>query len=248
MAFVETNNPDILSLQGLHLYHFGLSNCAQRVRLALEEKQLPWTSHYVDLSKFEHLKEEYQSIHPNGVVPALVHDGKLVIESLDIIQYLDEQYSQHPLMPGSEREKSAVNTWMQLAGGEERVVKTLTYERIFRPRRNPTEKDLEFYAQHQRNPDLVRFHADYIHGFGAERLEQCEQSFVTFLTKLDHATASQDYLAGEAFSLADIAIAPMVHRARLLQIDMQSMPNLGRWYERIRSRPSFERAITSFEG
>ncbi len=51
MGIVEPTNPDVHGLKGLHLYHSGRSNCSARVRLLLEEKQLDWTSHHIDLLK-----------------------------------------------------------------------------------------------------------------------------------------------------------------------------------------------------
>ena len=51
MGVVTPTNKEVLDFKGLHLYHAGVSNCSMRVRLTLEEKKLPWTSHHVDLFK-----------------------------------------------------------------------------------------------------------------------------------------------------------------------------------------------------
>ena len=85
MPLADYTTDSTESLRGLHLYHYGFSNCSQRVRLALEEKNLEWTSHYVELSKLENLQDDFQRINPQGVVPVLVHDGQIVTDSLDII-------------------------------------------------------------------------------------------------------------------------------------------------------------------
>ena len=55
-------------MQGLHLFHFTLSNCSQRVRLGLEEKGLVWTSHHLNLAANEHVTSDYQRINPKGVM------------------------------------------------------------------------------------------------------------------------------------------------------------------------------------
>ena len=78
MAFVDPTNRSVLAFDGLHLYHANRSNCSGRVRLLLEEKQLPWKSHHIDLAKKENVSEEYFGINPKGVVPTLVHDGTVV--------------------------------------------------------------------------------------------------------------------------------------------------------------------------
>ena len=91
MIVTATNN-SVTELKGLHLYHADMSNCSMRVRMVLKEKNLPWTSHHLDLRKKEAVTPEYFGIHPKGLVPALVHDGVVHIESNDIIEYLDDTF------------------------------------------------------------------------------------------------------------------------------------------------------------
>jgi glutathione S-transferase len=65
----------------LILYHHNISVCAQKVRVALAEKDLPWEGVHVDLMLGEHLKPEFLKINPRGLVPVLVHDGDPIYES-----------------------------------------------------------------------------------------------------------------------------------------------------------------------
>ena len=92
MVFITPTNTSVLEFKGLHLYHTNRSNCSARVRLLLEEKELPWTSHHVDLGNKENITEEYFGINPKGVVPALVDDGTVVTESNDILLYLEDKF------------------------------------------------------------------------------------------------------------------------------------------------------------
>ena len=92
MPLIESESEEVKSLQGLHLYHFVMSNCSQRVRLALAEKGLAWTSHHVDIPAGEQLSASYRRIHPAGLVPTLIDDGQVIIESNDIIDYLDQHF------------------------------------------------------------------------------------------------------------------------------------------------------------
>ena len=73
----------------LKLYHWWSSTCSRRVRIALAAKQLSWEGVYVNLAKFENLEPWYVELNPNGVVPTLVHDGRIIIESNFILD-LDE--------------------------------------------------------------------------------------------------------------------------------------------------------------
>src|SRR5262249_19524700 len=106
MPQIETKNENVQQLAGLHLYHDPLSSCAMRVRIVLAEKKLPWQSHVINLAKMEHATPEYQSINPNGLVPTLVNDGRTYIESIDIIQYLDELAAAPSLTPVNPKEQA----------------------------------------------------------------------------------------------------------------------------------------------
>ena len=86
----------------LELYHGTTSVCAQKVRLTLAEKGLEWQSHLLELNG-DHLTPEYLKINPNGVVPTLVHDGTIIVESTVIIHYLDDLFPDPPLMPRAAR-------------------------------------------------------------------------------------------------------------------------------------------------
>ena len=123
MALVEQPaSPLVGRLRGVHLFHFGGAPCAQRVRFALHEKGLArgrevrfddeadaacagedgaWVSRTVSLIKKDHLTPAYAAIQPNLVVPALVHDGRLHLESMEIIEYLDEAFGGTPLVPAA---------------------------------------------------------------------------------------------------------------------------------------------------
>ena len=121
MARVDhPKSPLVAKLSGLHLFHFEGAPCAQRVRFALAEKGLvrgrdvpwssdapetlaappgTWTSRPVSLIRREHLSEAYAAIHPDMVVPALVHDGVLRLESMDIVRYVDDAFAGPQLIP-----------------------------------------------------------------------------------------------------------------------------------------------------
>ena len=74
----------------LELYHSGLTACSKKTRLCLREKGLDYVSHYIDLSRFEQHTPEYLALNPNGLVPTLVHDGAVIIESTVINEYLED--------------------------------------------------------------------------------------------------------------------------------------------------------------
>ena len=115
MPVCENDDPDIRSMRGIHLYQYFLSNCAQRVCIALEEKGLAWTPHPINLFTQENTREEYFRINPKGLVPALVHDGVVITESIDILRYIEERFPEPALYPPDDAERRKVDEWMNLA-------------------------------------------------------------------------------------------------------------------------------------
>ena len=91
---VELLNEDIktrevLDLEGLHVFHFSLSSCSQKLRIFLALKGVDWESHEIDLMMNENLSDYYLGINPRGLFPSIVHDGDVHIESDDILTYLE---------------------------------------------------------------------------------------------------------------------------------------------------------------
>jgi glutathione S-transferase len=76
----------------IELYHNDMSVCAQKVRFALGEKTLEWKSHHLNLRAGDQQKPEYVRLNPNAVVPTLVDNGKVIIESTVINEYIDDAY------------------------------------------------------------------------------------------------------------------------------------------------------------
>jgi glutathione S-transferase len=74
----------------LTLHDFGNSVCCQKLRITMRAKGLNWEPIRVDLFKTEQYDPKYLTLNPKGVVPTLVHDGKPVIESTLICEYIDQ--------------------------------------------------------------------------------------------------------------------------------------------------------------
>jgi glutathione S-transferase len=62
-------------------YNAPISTCSQKVRMALWEKEISWQDRVIVFQKNDHLSDWYLAINPNGVVPALVHDGRTILDS-----------------------------------------------------------------------------------------------------------------------------------------------------------------------
>jgi glutathione S-transferase len=207
MPEIETRNESVRRLRGLHLYHDYLSSCAQRVRIVLGEKGLPWTSHVVDLSKMEHATPEYQSINPSGLVPTLVHDGRTYVESVDIIQYVDELAPTPSLAPAAGADRPAFDTLLAAADGAQVALKTLTHEFLFRGSgRYLAQGDREKFAAAHQNAWLVEFKRLYAEGgppWQAKVTAALNETDGHF-RRLDERLAASRWLVGDRFTLADV--------------------------------------------
>ena len=95
----------------LELFHNDMSTCSQKVRLALAEKELDWKGHYLNLRAGDQQKPDYIKLNPNAVVPTLLDDGKVLIESTVINEYLDDAYPEHPLRPEDAYEGVRMRLW-----------------------------------------------------------------------------------------------------------------------------------------
>ncbi len=250
MPEIETKNATARNFMGLHLYHDPLSSCAMRVRMVLAEKGLPWTSHVINLANMEHATEEYQSINPNGLVPTLIHDGRTYIESIDIIQYLDELAPVPPLAPVDPEDRRVFKTLLKSADDAQVSLKRLTHEFLFRGSgRYCSEEDQRRFSSSHKNKWLV----DFKRAFAARdahwqtNLESAIREMNGHFRNLEHGLATNRWLIHNRFTLADIAWTPNVHRMHLMEWPMERYPHLSRWYSQLQQRPSFQLAVIACE-
>ncbi|MEP1143283.1 MAG: glutathione S-transferase family protein [Henriciella sp.] len=246
MAIVEPTNLSVKSLKGLHLYHSGISNCAMRVRIVLEEKGLDWTSHHFNLLEGEHLTPEYFGINPNGVVPTLVHDGVVIIESQDIIDYLDKTFAQPPLRPTGPAHLQAMQDWMKRSGEiHVKAVKTYIYDKKIRHSMKKSEAEQENYRKLQSNSELLEFHKKSSeNSFSQAELDRAEQILDECFAEIDEILGQNAWLAGDDFSLADIAWIPLYFTLKeLAGYPFEQFKNVSSWARRIEQRESFSDGV-----
>jgi glutathione S-transferase len=234
----------------LELYHNNLSVCAQKVRIVLAEKNVPWTNRPVSLIRGEHLTPEFKKMNPRGVVPVLVHDGNTIIESSVICSYLDEVFPAPPLSPGNPVERARMRLWCKLpddilhmacatisfaisfgqqlkksagAGFEERLLKMPDPARRER-QRALIEKGIE-----------TSFFRDHI------------KVFDRTIADMEGELGKTRWLACETYSLADAEITPYIERMDRLGLAglWDGRPRVADWFARIKMRPSYQ-AISDY--
>src|SRR5437899_4024593 len=83
----------------MKLYGYFRSSAAFRVRIALNLKKLDYETAAIHLRRNDQTKPDYLTVNPQGLVPTLDDGGRTLIQSLAIIEYLDDGYPDPPLLP-----------------------------------------------------------------------------------------------------------------------------------------------------
>lgn len=249
MGLYTSDHPEVPGMRGLHLFHFMLSNCSQRVRLALEEKGLAWTSHHLNLPGNEHCDPDYLRINPNGVVPTLVHDGQVVLESNDILAYLDENFPEPPLTPKDAAAASKMQEHIAASSAFQGTIKVLSHELLFRPFRKVGPDEIALYERNHPDPELVAFLREYSEAGPAwdARVEAARKDLDTTFGALEAALGDAPWLSGEAYGQADISWVVNANRLLQAQVDFAAWPRLRDWAQRAMGRPAFDRAVASYQ-
>lgn len=245
MGVITPTNKEVLEFKGLHLYHSAISNCAMRVRITLEEKNIPWVSHHFDIAKREHITPEYFGINPNGVVPTLVHDGVVIIESDDIIDYLDQTFAEPPLRPKSEEDIERMYWWLKSAIEiHVKGVKTFIYYHKMQGKMKQSEEQKKAYEKLQSNKELLEFHKhSSAEGFTAEEAKAAELILDRFFEEADTILGNQDWLVGNQFTLADITWIPLHFTLSGVGYNFDQFPAVQAWANRLHERESFKKGI-----
>ena len=111
----------------LKLYHFPTSVCSIKVRLGLAEIGLAYEETLINLPKGEQFEPGYLALNPDGVVPTLIDDDFVIVESSLILDYLDRQYNGSGLMPDSREGEVAARGWLLRTLSVHAAINSLTF-------------------------------------------------------------------------------------------------------------------------
>ena len=247
MPTIETTDPQIRAMKGIHVYYHYMSNCAQRVCVAAEEKGLDWIGHPINLFTQENTSDEYFKINPKGLVPAVVHDGVVITESMDILRYFEEHFPDPPLYPTDPEQRRQVDEWMDLATQNHvGVIKTYMYSLAFGRSKKPEQ--MEHYAEKQVDPELVAFHQQTIDGFSEDRILKAERDVFAFYDGLEKDLSQHRWLVGDEYGYADIAwFVQYFLMNRMGMVNFRNYPNIRRWGADFMQRPSFQNGVARLQ-
>ena len=231
----------------LELYHNINSVCAQKVRIALNEKGQEAKEHLLTL-RGDQNDPAYMRLNPNGVVPTLLHDGNVIVESSLILYYLDEAFPNPSLMPSSPAARHRVRLYNKLIDEYMHNACTImTFATAFRPNflKMPRE---QWLAEINRAP--LKRRAEYKrsvieHGLDSEFVVDALGQHQKLISWMAEDLKRGPCLAGDAFSNADAAVIPYILRLELLKFAgmWAHYPAVADWWARMRERPSVKTAI-----
>ena len=205
----------------LRLHTYWRSSAAYRVRIALALKGLPYESVPRHLLRHggEQRSPEYLALNPQGLVPALEHDGHVVTQSLAICEYLEEVHPQPPLLPADPRGRAAVRAMALAVACDIHPLNNLSVLQYLRGELGQGDESVTRWISHWID-----------RGFAA--LEQL----------IARHSANGRYCFGDSVTLADVFLVPQVANSRRVQLDLAPYPRLAAVARHLESLPAFAAA------
>lgn len=237
----------------LKLYDFPESVCCQKVRLALSEKGVPFKEHPVMLDQGMQYDEAFLKLNPKGVVPVAVHDGQAITESTIISLYIDEAFEGPALQPQEPYWRARARYWArQIDDGIHNphcttISFVVALRFAFLEQLDTPEKLAEHLANVRDPVSRERQRQGFELGYEAPSFVESVLAYEAFLGDMEAALAETPWLAGDDLTLADLDVAPYVHRLECLQLSQMwsGRPHIADWYARIKARPSWGDAIVA---
>jgi glutathione S-transferase len=232
----------------LELYHWEPTTNSAEPLICLEEKELEYESHYVNLLAFEQHTPAFLEMNPLGQVPVLRHDGRILTESSLMLQYLDATFPQTPLSPQTATDRYRMHVWLRTSDDYFAPALCLLGWHL-----TESASRLAPASARTARAGLARLPAERqavwiaaLDGYGEEQLTAARNALGIVATRMEAALATTGWLAGPAYSLADIAIFPMARAlARLLPelLSEEATPHSMQWLRRVVARPAVTRAL-----
>ena len=207
----------------MKLYDFSLAPNPRRVRMFLAEKGIDVPMVQINTREAEQFSDAFRKVNPRSTVPALeLDDGTVLTESISICRYFEETQPEPVLMGRTATEKAVVDMWNRRA-------------------------EIECYAP---AADVVRNSLDMFKDRGLPGMpggvpqipalaERGRATFARFIERTDQHLAGNQFLAGDAFSIADITAYIAIDFAKRGELEVPAAcTNMLRWQSEIAARPS----------
>ncbi|MGB0572374.1 MAG: glutathione S-transferase family protein [Alphaproteobacteria bacterium] len=256
LATSDIKTTEVLDWEGLHLFHFMGSSCSQKTRISFAAKGVEWESHHVDIAHFENFTEWFMGINPRGLMPTLVHDGDVHIESNDIIEYVDATFDGPKLFPSDPDEQAFVQASMKREDDLHLCVRALTFRYLLPVEMMKKPEDAvdvyeaegaetvggEVDGRKAIEVDFWR-KMNANNGITDEQVIEAASEFLKAFGELEERLEEREWLLASGFSALDIAWWITVYRITKLGFPTERFPKLFAWYEKLLAREDFAREV-----
>ena len=247
----DIKTKEILDWKGIHLLNYQFSACSMKTRIYLNLKKIPFTSHQINLSAGENFSEWFQGINPRSLVPVLIHDGEVHIESNDILQYLEGCFKEVPLIPENKEEQ--IKELLKFEDNLHVDIRNITFKFLV-PRFLNKGKSVQPKAKNKATlngeldsmDDVNRNFWEHYEKYGITD-EDASRSLIRFRTALEDLNDQLEdspYILGAELSLVDIAWFIYATRIQHANYPLQRLhPNVSGWYERLYANVLFRKEV-----
>ena len=187
------------------LYSFWRSSACYRVRIALNLKQVAFETVAVNLRGDQQHEPAFKDINPQEVIPVLMHGGRVLRQSLAILEYLDESWPENPLLPSVARDRQRSRAIAQAIACEIHPLNNLRVLRYLETELGVEQEKREAWIRH------------WIKS-GFDALEQI----------LADNPSTGAFCEGDRPTIADCCLVPQVYNAKRFGVDMSPYPNIER--------------------
>lgn len=182
--------------------------------MALVAKGLPFERIVPDLGN---PPADFLNVSPRREVPVLVDDGAAIFDSAIIVEYLDDKFPDNPVLPKSAVDRAKVRMIATLCDSQlEAIIFGVTEIMVFK----------------RASGEL-----------GDAILAKGRADFATFFAWLESQLGGRDWFNGDAYGMGDMAVLPYMQTASLYKAAPAVDTPLGRWFERAKAQPGFQRCL-----
>jgi glutathione S-transferase/GST-like protein len=233
----------------LTIYHWEPNANSGKPIMAAYEKGVEFESRYIDLLGFEQHEPDYLKVNPNGTIPSMVHDGKLVAESTVMMEYIDMAFDGPPLRPEDPFERWRMRWWCrffdQFVGPSISMFGWSFFVGPAVRQRDPEE----LKARVERIPLKERRIAwsKAIYGtFSPEEMAESGRRIAFGVGHVEESLRERPWMAGNSYSIADIAGFNMFAGLPVMNADLvndSKTPHLMEWLRKMYERPAAKRSL-----
>ena len=248
----DIKTKEILNWKGIHLFHFSGSACSQKLRIFFNIKNINWNSHVINLIKQEQFSKWFLGINPRGLVPTLVHDGDVHIESNEIMAYLDDVYKDNKLFPIDLIDE--INKDLAFEDSLHHDLRRLTFRYIIPHalgKKNPStinakeqfEGTIQGKADENKSKEILFWKNHYQNGITDDEIIESANKFKNIYEDFDNTLINQKYLKGDKFTVVDLAWYVSTKRLAMAGIPIEKYKNVQKWFSNLDNDENFKKEI-----